>query len=214
MKQFSLNALLWIGKALQWIAGATTAGILLLLLIVAYVQLSEIRSIVGARKDLSQKEYAIVLGASVKLDGTPSDALEDRVMEAVDAYKDGKVRKLLMTGDDGAFHVNEVQTMARLAQEAGVPSEDVTVDGQGYRTYESCKRAAQSYGVKDAVIVTQRFHLGRALFLCRSFGIDVEGLPADRHSYQRILYFVARDIAASVKAFWDVYIWSPKSPVE
>ncbi len=195
-------------------AGAAAAAALLIVGAIGYVQFVEAGSIVKQRADLRPVEYAIVLGASVKQDGTPSDALEDRVMEAVDAYKDGKVRTLLMTGDDGAFHVNEVETMARVAQEAGIPAEHIVVDGHGYRTYESCKRAAGVFAIKEAVVVTQRFHLSRALFLCGAFGIDVQGLPADRRTYRRIGFFLGRDLLASFKAFLDVYMWPPRSPVE
>ncbi|KAA0206593.1 hypothetical protein EDM68_01825 [Candidatus Uhrbacteria bacterium] len=201
-------------RTLLGLTGAVTATALLIVGAIGYVQFVEAGSIVNQRGDLRPVEYAIVLGASVKQDGTPSDALEDRVMEAVDAYKDGKVRTLLMTGDDGAFHINEVETMARVAHEAGVPAGDIVVDGHGYRTYESCKRAAQVYGITEAVVVTQRFHLSRALFLCDSFGIDVQGLAADRRTYRRIGFFLGRDLLASFKAFWDVYMWQPKSPVE
>jgi vancomycin permeability regulator SanA len=195
------------------VIGAVAATGLLVVSAIGYVQFIEAGSVVERRGDLRPMEYAIVLGASVKQDGTPSDALEDRVMEGVDAYKDGKVQKLLMTGDDGAFHINEVETMARVAREAGVPADDIVVDGQGYRTYESCKRAAQEYEITEAVVVTQRFHLSRALFLCSAFGIDVQGLPADRRTYQRIGFFLGRDLLASFKAFWDVYVWPPESPV-
>lgn len=194
--------------------GLLAAGAVSLTSIVAYVQLAHVGDIVTDGHALKPVEYGIVLGASVKQDGTPSDALYDRVMEGVDAYRAGKVKKLLMTGDNGDFHVDEVKTMAELAIQAGVTSTDVIVDGQGYRTYESCKRAATVYGITEAVVVTQRFHLGRALFLCHAFGIDTQGLPADRSPYERILFFTVRDLTASIKAWIDVYLWAPKSPVE
>ncbi|MCR4256850.1 MAG: YdcF family protein, partial [Candidatus Uhrbacteria bacterium] len=196
-------------RILLGVVGAVTATGVLIVSAIGYVQFIEAGSVVERREDVRPVEYAIVLGASVKQDGTPSDALEDRVMEGVDAYKEGKVQKLLMTGDDGAFHINEVETMARVAREAGVPADDIVVDGQGYRTYESCKRAAEKYEITEAVVVTQRFHLSRALFLCSAFGIDVQGLPADRRTYQRIGFFFGRDLLASFKAFWDVYVWPP-----
>ncbi|MCC6564048.1 YdcF family protein [Candidatus Uhrbacteria bacterium] len=204
----------YLKRALKALIGTAAAAVVFVTGVISYVQLAYVRDIVTAGTDLRPVEYAIVLGASVKQDGTPSDALYDRVMEAVDAYKAGKVKKLIMTGDDGGFHVDEVETMADLAIKSGVTSTDVIVDGQGYRTYESCKRAATVYGVKEAVVVTQRFHLGRALFLCHSFGIDTQGLPADRRPYQRILFFIMRDLTSSFKAWMDVYLWPPKSPVE
>ncbi len=200
--------------ALRALLGTLAAIAVFVTGVISYVQLAYVTDIVTSGADLRPVEYGIVLGASVKQDGTPSDALYDRVMEAVEAYKAGKVKKLIMTGDDGGFHADEVETMAELAIESGVTSTDVIVDGLGYRTYESCKRAATIYGVKEAVVITQRFHLGRALFLCHSFGIDTQGLPADKRPYQRILFFISRDLASSFKAWMDVYLWPPKSPVE
>ncbi len=179
--------------------------------LIAFVQFRFVSRIVSTND--VKAPFAIVLGASVTQSGEASDALRDRVETAIDLYKQGKVQKLLMTGDDGLFHIDEVAVMARIAQEAGVTSTDILVDGHGYRTYESCKRAVEVYNIQKAVIVTQRFHLGRALYLCSSFGMDAQGVVADRHSYQRIFYFVVRDIGASLKAWWDVQVLAPKPPV-
>jgi len=178
---------------------------------VAYVQISHFGLIDWRQKPV---EYAIVLGASVKQDGTPSDALYDRIVTAVELYNDGYVQKLLMTGDNGKFHTDEVAVMRRVAIDLGVPESDILVDGQGYRTYESCKRAKQVYDIDEAVIVTQRFHLARALYLCSQFGISSQGQTADRQTYQRIAFFWARDLASSFKAWWDINVIEPKPPVD
>jgi vancomycin permeability regulator SanA len=179
--------------------------------VITYVQLSRV-NMIGWEK--TPVEYALVLGASVKQDGTPSDALYDRVATAVELYNDDYVQKLLMTGDDGKFHANEVAVMKRVAMELGVPESDILVDGHGYRTYESCKRAKEVFDIDEAVIVTQRFHLARALYLCGNFmKISVQGRVADRQSYQRIVFFWARDLASSFKAWWDINIQEPKPPV-
>lgn len=178
---------------------------------IAYVQLRYIDRIDHQQ---SPVEYAIVLGASVKIDGTPSDALYDRVATAVELYNKDYVQKLLMTGDDGKFHTDEVAVMQRVATELGVPEEDILVDGHGYRTYESCKRAQEVFGIKEAVVVTQRFHLARAIFLCNHFGIESQGRVAARQSYQRIVFFWIRDLTSSFKAWWDVYIQTPRPVVE
>lgn len=178
--------------------------------VITYVQVSHITDI---NPDKPKAPYAIVLGASVKMDGTPSDALYDRIVTAVELYNDKRVDKLLMTGDDGKFHANEVAVMKKTAMELGVPEDAIDVDGQGYRTYESCKRAKQVLNIDQAIVVTQRFHLGRALYLCGAFGMDAQGRTADRQTYQRILFFWARDLTASVKAWWDINIQEPEPPV-
>lgn len=201
-------------KIWRAVLAAATAGLIGASLILALVQWSQVGRIRDTVDHVQPAPFAIVLGASVKNDGTASDALHDRVMTAVDLYKSGKVRKLLMSGDDGKFHADEVDSMQKLALSAGVTSTDILTDGHGYRTYESCKRAAQVFGIKQAVIVTQRFHLGRATYLCDAFGIDVQGLVADRQHYKDIFFFTVRDYAASVKAWWDVNIMPPASPVQ
>lgn len=157
----------------------------------------------------------LVLGASTKLDGTPSDVLYDRVSVGIALYKQGKVSKLLMTGDDGKFHTNEIAAMTKIALDQGVPMQDILTDGQGYRTYESCKRAVTVFHITNAVIITQNFHLPRALYLCKHLGMDtVEGLSADLHSYKDIVYFSARDVFASIKAWIDINALPPASPVK
>jgi len=189
----------------------TAAGAILLA--IATVQLSYARRI-EAPATARVAPVAIVLGASVKPDGTPSDALYDRIRTGVDLYKAGRVERILMTGDDGRFHINEVEAMKRTAIEDGVPEDAILVDGQGYRTYESCTRAHDTLNITKAIVVTQRFHLGRALFLCNTLGIDATGVAADRQTYVKGTQFWVRDLLSSAKAFWDVYVWKPSPPVQ
>jgi len=182
-------------------------------IVVGLVQFSHLDAIHSHPQELTHAPYAIVLGASVKQDGTPSDALYDRVMTAVELYRLKEVDHIVMTGDDGTFHVNEVAAMKTLAVNEGVPAEDIQLDEHGYRTYESCKRAVEVLDIRDAVIVTQRFHLARALYLCDAFDMHVQGITADKRSYQDIWQFWIRDLGASVKAWWDIHIVPPAPPV-
>lgn len=179
----------------------------------AVVQILYMTHIRDSVANVGEKPVAIILGASVKRDGTPSPALEDRIMSGVDLYKAKLVKKLLMTGDDGAFHIDEISVMKRVAIDAGVPESDILTDGHGYRTYESCKRAITEFGIQEAVVVTQRFHLGRALFLCNQLGMNAVGLVADKRAYDDSIEFWIRDLMSSVKAFYDIYVVPPKSPV-
>lgn len=164
--------------------------------------------------ELPQKHVGIVLGAGVKPDGKPSDALMDRLLTGADLHRYGIVKYLLVTGDDGQYHSGEVSVMKRTLIDLGVPENVIYVDPHGYRTYESCKRAIDVFRVNEAIVVTQRFHLPRALFLCNELGLESIGISADRQTYQRQSYYEFREFFASVKAFIDIYIHNPSPPVK
>src|SRR5512136_2107527 len=122
-----------------------------------------------------QPRVAIVFGAGLTRSGEPTAALYDRVATAVDLYRRGLVSKLLLTGDNRVVTYNEPEAMRRTAMKLGVPDEDLVLDYAGRRTYDSCYRAREIFGVKRAVLVTQGFHLDRAIYLCDAFGIDSLG---------------------------------------
>lgn len=129
--------------------------------------------------DVPAQPVAIVFGAGVHSNGVLSSVLEERVRAGVELYHAGKVRKLLMTGDNGRPGYDEVTAMKRRAMELGVPARDVVRDYAGFRTYDSCYRARRVFAVERAVLVTQTFHLGRALFLARRLGMEAVGYAAD-----------------------------------
>jgi vancomycin permeability regulator SanA len=122
------------------------------------------------------RRVAVVFGAKVEADGKPGPALTDRLRGAVDLYRAGRVSHLLMTGDNRFETYDEVTAMRDWAVAAGVPTEAITRDFAGLDTYDSCWRARAIFGVRDAVLVTQAFHVSRALYLCRRQGIDAVGL--------------------------------------
>jgi SanA protein len=124
------------------------------------------------------RRVAVVFGAKVFPDGRLSAVLAARVDTAVALYHAGRVSKLLMTGDNGRPEYDEVTAMKRHAVRAGVPPEDVVRDFAGFRTYDSCYRAKAVFGVESAVLVTQAFHLPRAVLTARRLGIDAVGLTA------------------------------------
>ncbi len=152
---------------------------------------------------------AIVLGAGLWRDGSPTPALYDRVATAVDLYQAGKVKKLLMTGDNRFVHYNEPAAMQRLAIQLGVPQQDIVLDYAGRRTYDSCYRAREIFEVRQAIIVTQRFHLDRALFLCDTMGVSAVGVAADRRVYPTYRWWELREVLATAAAWWDVSIRRP-----
>lgn len=199
----------FVKAALTIVAGIAIASIVIIL----NVQLAFQSAIKRDAQLLKPAPIAIVLGASVKQDGTASDALKDRILKADELYRLGKVQGLLMTGDDGAFHTDEVDVMCQLAIADGIPEAAIQVDPHGYRTYESCKRAAGEYHITNAIIVTQAFHLPRALYLCEHFGIQSQGYVADRQPYIKIIQFTIRDWLASALAWWEINIHEPAPPV-
>jgi SanA protein len=155
---------------------------------------------------------AIVFGAGLYRDGTPMPVLADRVAAAVDLYKAGKVRKLILSGDNRVPDYNEPEAMRRYALSLGVPGEDLVPDYAGRRTYDSCYRARFVFNVRRAVMVTQDYHLPRALYLCSEMGIDAVGLASDRRAYRTlsVLQWNLREVAADIFAILEAKITHPQ----
>lgn len=161
-------------------------------------------------QQVAHHRVAIVFGASVR-NGAPSAMLYDRVASAVDLYKAGAVDKLLMSGDNRFVDYNEAAVMRRTAMQLGVPERDIVLDLAGRSTYETCYRAKAIFGLDEAVLVTQRFHLDRALMTCDGLGLRSVGYAADRRDYLRnsIWWSTVREIPATLNAFINVYVTRP-----
>jgi SanA protein len=164
-----------------------------------------------SKDNVPAKQVAIVFGAEVKKDGTPSVVLRDRVETAVTLYKSGKVEKLLMSGDNRFVDYNEPESMRHYALTLGVPDADIVLDYAGRRTYDTCYRAKEIFGVNSIVLVTQGFHLPRALFLCNALGMDAIGVEAENYYYLKRLrlFWNVRELLASVQSVLDVYLLKP-----
>jgi SanA protein len=160
-------------------------------------------------KEIPARPVAVVFGALVWSDGRPSHVLADRVQAAAALYQAGKVRKLLLSGDNRFVDYNEPQAMKELALALGVPEEDLVLDYAGRRTYDTCYRARHIFGLEQAVLVTQAFHLDRALFTCRNLGLDAVGFSADLRTYRTARYSWLREIPATALAWWDVKVRKP-----
>ena len=150
------------------------------------------------------KEYdcILVLGCGVKEDGTPSDRLRDRVKVGVMLYEAGVAPKLLMSGDHGSESYDEVTAMLKLAIELGVPKEDIFLDHAGFSTYESVYRAKAIFSCDSIVLVSQEYHLYRALHIAERFGIEARGVSADLVPYAKMLYHNCRETLARCKDFF------------
>ncbi len=144
--------------------------------------------------------HAVVLGAKVHKDGTLSDMLKDRMDAAITLYHDGVVEKLLLSGDNSGA-VGEVTAMKVYAMKNGVPEDAILEDYEGYSTYESMDRAKNVFGLDSFVVVTQKYHLYRAIYIAEDMDIDAKGVSADLHTYAGQLYRDLREVLARLKDF-------------
>ena len=150
---------------------------------------------------LENADCIVVLGCLVRDDGTPSHMLEDRLKRSVALYQLGAAPKLLMSGDHGRVSYDEVDAMKRYAVDAGIASEDVFMDHAGFSTYETIYRAKAIFGAKKIVIVSQQYHLYRALYAARALGLDAYGVAADYRTYSGQTARDVREVLARGKDF-------------
>lgn len=148
----------------------------------------------------------VVLGAAVYADGRISDVLYDRLEKAYGLYRAGKVKRLLLSGDHGTVAYDEVNHMRDFMVSRGVPRENLFLDHAGFNTYDSLVRARRVFRAGDCIIVTQRFHLPRALYIARRAGLRAWGYPADRRRYLYRKRYAVREYFAVMKAFLDCAI--------
>ena len=148
---------------------------------------------------LQDVDCILVLGCLVKSNGVPSDMLHDRLSVGVELYDSGASDKLLMSGDHSRTDYNEVGAMKDFATSAGIPSKDVFMDHAGFSTYESIYRAKEIFEAEKIIIVTQKYHLYRALYIADKLGIDAYGVSADLRGYRNQFFREVREILARLK---------------
>ena len=187
---------------------------LLVLLVLCLPRLVTAMYALGRIYDLESspaRRVAIVFGAGLRRDGTPTAILRDRVETAANLYFGGKVQKILLSGDNRFDYYNEPGSMQQYALSLGVPAEAIALDFAGRRTYDTCYRAKAIFGVESALLVSQKFHLPRALFLCNALGLEATGVEANQRRYREraLLLWNIREQLAIVGAFIDVYISNP-----
>ncbi|BAZ18204.1 hypothetical protein NIES4071_100890 (plasmid) [Calothrix sp. NIES-4071] len=193
-------------------------GLLISLLIIPLTATAYISLMTnGARyikpEEVPLERLAMVFGAGLLANGKPTPMLADRVEAAVKLYQIGRVKKLLMTGDNSTVSYNEVRSMQQYAHDLGVLMKDIALDYAGFSTYESCYRAHQIFGLHKAVVVTQNYHLPRAIYTCRQFGLDTVGLGTpdiEVYGLWGMIPDLRREILANVKALWEVHVTRPR----
>lgn len=197
---------------MSWLAGGIILGVIA---IVVGILVSTQPFRTSTLSEIGQERVGIVLGALVYRSGEPSPILRDRIEGGVQLYEAGKVQKLLMSGGNQSVDYNEVQAMKNYAIEAGVPEADIVLDYGGRSTYDSCYRAKHIFQLERAVLITQNYHLPRAVYLCRQMGIEANGYGMsdfDRYPDLRLRYTI-REVLAQVKAWYDVEIRRPEPAI-
>lgn len=159
-------------------------------------------------KNNLNKQAALILGAKVWSNGEMSDIFKDRAITAINLYKEGKVKKILVSGDHGRENYDEVNSAKKYLLENGVKSEDIFLDHAGFDTYDSLYRAKYIFKAESLVVVTQNFHLPRALYISDKLGIDSCGVSADRQKYYGEKAMYRREILAKIKAWSNVVFHS------
>jgi vancomycin permeability regulator SanA len=195
---------------LLWLAISTLA---IPIMTTGYINLVTYSDRYRSSAQVPKEDVAIVFGAGLSADGTPSPMLADRVESAVELYQNGRIHKLLMTGDNSTISYNEVMAMKQYAHNLGVPTQDITLDYAGFSTYESCYRAHKIFDVHRAVVITQRYHLPRAVYTCRQLGVKAVGLGTpDREIYglRGMIPYLLREMLANTKALWEIHITRPR----
>ena len=141
----------------------------------------------------------LVLGCGVHDDGSPSDMLHDRLRRSVELYEAGAAPKLLMSGDHGRDGYDEVDAMKSFAVDAGIVSQDVFMDHAGFSTYESMYRAKEIFQAKKIIIVTQEYHLYRAMYIAEQLGMEAYGVSSNYRNYRGQDAMDTREVLARVK---------------
>lgn len=165
-------------------------------------------------RDWPSPRVAVVFGASVYGNGSLSPILEDRVETAIELYRDRKVDRILVSGDARHPSYNEPKAMYEYLVSHAVAPKDVIVDTSGRSTYETCLRAKEVFGLKQAVLVSQGFHLSRALYIANQLGLDAVGMAGDMKTQRKIGYQGMREWAAEVKAYLNLHLIPPTVSLE
>ena len=179
-------------------------GILVLsLFIINLIVLSKTKNMIISEEDALEKEVdcILVLGAGV-WGNNPSPMLEDRLLEGINLYNSGKCKKILMSGDHSKANYDEVNVMKKFAMEKGINSEDIFMDHAGLSTYDSIYRAKEIFNIKKVIIVTQKYHLYRALYIAKTLKLEAYGVQANPREYAGQLTREFREVIARNKDFF------------
>lgn len=191
----------------RWAFGLTLVAIVALSAIYFRVQTAYSNQIVTIHKIPVTHKTAVVYGAGLRAVGVPGEVLEDRVLTGLDVYQAGTVEQLVMSGTRSENH-DEVQAMVNLAVQEGLSEGVIIKDYDGNSTFDTCKNIALQYPGNGVVLITQKFHLKRALYICNKMGLQAVGIDATKHTYEKNFQYSLREIPASILAWFDVLVYT------
>lgn len=199
-------------KRIMIILAIGTGSIITLLIILRLGIWLAYRSWIHPVSEAPRTRVAIVFGAGLTHNGNPTPILVDRVNTAAQLYFAGKIEKILLSGDNSHVNYNEPAAMQKYAMELGVPRDALVLDYAGRRTYDTCYRAKYIFQISEALLVTQDFHLPRALLTCNALGIHATGVSADLRKYHTtsLVSWQIREALANFVAILDVTLFHPK----
>ncbi len=196
----------WFLRIVLSFAALCLIGIVSIGLINKYVRIQNAGRIQTSITEIPAEDpprIAIVFGARVWNDGEVSPVLYDRVLTAVELYRAGRVKKILMSGDNSTENYDEPTAMKKTAVGLGVPADNIVLDFAGRRTYDTCYRAKKIFGIEKAILVTQQFHLPRAIYLCDNLGVDSIGITANRREYEGSGNWTFREFFSVASAWFE-----------
>ena len=198
-------------NSLKYMVLAMLLLLVIFIIINIYVVVCTKKKIVNQiiKLDISDIDCIIVLGAGIR-GQNPSPMLEDRLLKSIELYNNGVSNKIIMSGDHRSENHDEVNIMKDYAIKKGVSSEDIFMDHAGFSTYDSIYRAKSIFEAKKIVIVTQKYHLYRGLYIANKLGIDAYGVEADTRKYMGATYRELREVLARNKDYIKC-IFKPKS---
>lgn len=171
-----------------------------------YINITTKKNIFSNNRDIPNCYTGLVLGARVYKNGNLSGILKDRVDTALELYEIGKIKRFLLSGDHGRTNYDEVNQMKKYLLNKGVPKSDIFLDHAGFDTYDSAYRAKTIFLVDDVIIISQEFHIKRAVYIARKLGLNAYGIKADKHKYGIAKRMYLREKIANVKAFLELLI--------
>lgn len=196
-------------KKFKYVLGVTFF-LIIGLLIISYIINAQVKTSTKSQikkiNEIGKVDAIIVLGASVRADGSLSPMLKDRLDVGIEAYNSGMSTKIIMSGDYQEGEYDEVTAMQKYALENNVVNEDILLDKEGFSTYESIYRAKEKFGFKKIAVVTQEYHLYRALYIANKIGIQAYGIDATKEIYNGQKYRDVREYLARIKDFFQVFI--------